>query len=409
MWLEPLKWGVHRWLPPGDAWPTLTASHHVANGALGYVYESDRAFVATPLFPILLSPVAAMGEAFKLTENYPFLLPHPTIWPLYVSYAITMSALPLLYAVRVLATEMGIRRGRLLLQSLTAALCIVPLDIVFGHYEDALALAFVLLSIRALSRNRSLQAAFLLGLAIASKQWAILALPIVLVEAPRGRRIRAGFVALAVTGTLLGAALALDWKDASRAMLRPGSSPHLGRAALWVNANAHHVVGTGPRSILFVLAVALALLIRGRVDTRRTLAVLGICLGARIFVEPVAYVYYLGPGLTLLLLHERLASRRVGRTVIFGSGLLALFLWHPSLAVWWAAAGALAAMLVVPAAVDLFRPIARVAPSDHEDISEQEAPRAAGRLALRWTGTPSARRSWASSRSAATTSSPPRR
>jgi len=409
MWLEPLKWGVHRWLPPGDAWPTLTASHYVANGALGYVYEANRAFVATPLFPILLSPVAAMGEAFKLTQNDPFVLPHPSIWPLYVTYAVSISSLPLLYAVRALATEMGLRRGRLLLQALTAALCLVPVDVVFGHYEDVLALAFVLLSIRALNRNHSLQAAFLLGLGIASKQWAILALPIVLVQIPRGRRIRAGFVALAVPGTLVGAALALDGQDAARAMLRPASSPHLGYAAFWVNAHAHHVVGTGPRSMLFLLALALALLIKDRADIRRTLAVLGICLGARIFVEPVAYVYYLGPGLTLLLLHERLASRRVGRTVIFGLGLLALFLWHPSLIVWWGAAGVLAALLLVPAAVDLFRPIAGVAASGHADITQQGPLGAAGRLGLRWTGRPSATRSWASSRSGATVSSPPRR
>ncbi len=409
MWLEPLKWGVHQWLPPDDAWATLFASHYVANGAIVYIYEAHRAFVATPLFPILLSPVAAAGEQFKLTQNYPFVLPHPSIWPLYVTYAVTISSLPLLYAVRALATAMGVRRGRLPLQVLTTALCVVPVNVVFGHYEDALALALVLLSVRSLHRNRSLQAAFLVGLAVASKQWAILALPIVLVQIPRGRRVRAGFIALAPTGTLLGAALALDWKDAAGAMLRPASLPHLGHAALWVNAHAHQVVGTGPRSLLFLLTVGLAWLVRERADTRRTLAVLGICLGARIFFEPVAYVYYLGPGLTLLLLHERVATRRVGRTVIVGSGLLALFLWHPALAVWWATAGALAAILLVPVAVDLFRAGVEVAPPDDPGVSEQSPRRPAGRLALRWTETPSARPSWGSSRSGATASSPPRR
>src|SRR5437763_5506625 len=57
----------------------------------------------------------------------------------------------------------------------------------FGHPEELLGAALCTGGVLAAARGRSLLSAALLGCAIATKQWALLALPVALVAAPRGR------------------------------------------------------------------------------------------------------------------------------------------------------------------------------------------------------------------------------
>src|SRR5439155_16894179 len=75
-----------------------------------------------------------------------------------------------------------------------------------GHPEELLTAALALGALLAAGRGRAPAAAVLLGLALAAKQWALLALPAVLLVSAPGRRLRvllgAGAEVVALTGPL---------------------------------------------------------------------------------------------------------------------------------------------------------------------------------------------------------------
>jgi len=342
----------HEWGPPGDIWHPMVAAHTVASGDPGHLYRPDGYYVAMPLFAILLAPVAAVGHALHLTESYPREVAHPTLWLVYGPYGLAMN-LPLLYAVRALATEAGIRRGRLIIQLLVGILAIASIAVVYGHYEDVLALAFVMLAAREVLRGRSVAGALWLGVAIAVKQWALLALPVYVALCPPGRRARAAAVSLAPAAALAGFTLAVDWPHASKALFEARTFPQIGHAALWVSAHTQVLVGTPSRAGSFMVAFGVAWRLWGRVEPGPVLAGLGLTFLSRVVFEPTLYSYYLGPALAFLLLHEWLRTGRPWRTVLVGGAWILWFEPDPWPWLWWAVTFAFTVALAAPAVRDL--------------------------------------------------------
>jgi hypothetical protein len=321
----------------GDLWVAPAAARYVASGALGFVYESSPYLTALPLYPILLAPLVAVGQALGLSEPP---APTPTMWFLLAPFTVGL-AVPLLHQVRGLVRDAEAGGGALSAQVWTAVLVAAPVLVVFGHGEDALALLGVLAAVRLAARERWAEAGLLLGLAVASKQWAVLALPALLARCGPRERGRLAAAGLALPAALALFVLAVDWAHASRALLHPPNYPGYGHAALWVHAGAATVVTAPFRLGALALAVALAGRSRGGASPSRLLAVLGVALLARCAFEPVVHVYYLGPGLCLLLLHERVATGRCARTAVLGGLLVAWFQVHPAPALWWAVAAPL--------------------------------------------------------------------
>src|SRR4051794_16464583 len=85
-----------------------------------------------------------------------------------------------------------VRRGQPRLGALlvAAALLAGPLSyaaLKYGHPEELLGAALCVGGVLAAGRGRSAWAGLMLGCAIATKQWAILSVPVAIVAAPRGR------------------------------------------------------------------------------------------------------------------------------------------------------------------------------------------------------------------------------
>lgn len=93
-------------------------------------------------------------------------------------------------------------QSRLLVLLLCAASPITVLALTRGHPEEALTAALCVGAVLAASGRRGMLAAVLLGLAVASKPWAVLAIGPVLLALP-DRRVRALLVAGAVTAVVL--------------------------------------------------------------------------------------------------------------------------------------------------------------------------------------------------------------
>jgi hypothetical protein len=362
----------------GDFWVAPAAARYVANGALGFVYESSRYLTALPLYPILLAPLVAVGQALELSEPP---APMPTMWFLLAPFTVAL-AVPLLHQVRGLVRDAGAGGGALSAQVWTAALVAVPVLVVFGHGEDALALLGVLAAVRLAGRERWAEAGLVLGLAVASKQWAVLALPALLARCGPRERGRLAAACLALPAALALFVLAVDWAHASRALLHPPNYPGYGHAALWVPDGAATVATAPFRLGALALAVALAARGRGGAGSSRLLAVLGVTLLARCAFEPVVHVYYLGPGLCLLLLHERVTGGRCARTAVLGAMLVVWFQVHPAPPLWWAVAASLGVAVAYRAGREaLFGPVPAAA----------TAGSGAAAAASRTTGPPSVR------------------
>jgi hypothetical protein len=341
------------WIVP-DAWVPLRAASYVANGALVYIYESASIFVATPLLPIVLAPLIFVEQHFGLVEGYPLALPHPSMWLVFAPYSLALCAV-LFAAVRSLASQVGIERGRLGAQIAVLALVVCPAAIVWGHFEDVLALAFVMLSIRALLRARWLPAALLLGVAVAFKQWALLGVPLFVAAVPARDRLRVLVWSLVLPGLLVALPLAMDWAHASAALLHTRSFPQMGHRALWVSPSVRVMVANPFRAGAFVVAGAMAWWLRGRTEPRLLIAGFALVFLARLLFESVLFSYYLCPALGLLAIHERLSAGTYRRTLLGGTAFLLFFAVHPPEPVWWAIALILGAVVAWPAVREVAR------------------------------------------------------
>ena len=354
-----------------DLWITVDAARYVANGALGFVYESNRNLTALPLYPMLLAPLVAAGDALGLTEPP---AATSTMYLLLAPFTVGL-AVPLLQQVRSLLRDAGGRGPSLSVQAWTALLVVVPVLIVNGHGEDVLALLTLLAAVRLAARERWAAAGLLLGVAIASKQWALLALPALVARSPRPARPRLAAASLGLPAVLALFTLATDWSHASRALLHPPNYPQFGHAALWVDAGAATVATAPFRLGVVALAVALAGRGRGGTPWSRLLAVLGLTLLARCAFEPVVHVYYLAPGLCLLLLHERVTTGRCTRTAVLGGLLVAWFPCHPTPGLWWAVTAVLAVALAYRAGCEVLTGTGKPVAGADTTASSPAAPR----------------------------------
>jgi hypothetical protein len=364
--IVPAIHGYHGWMAPDDAWISILSARDISSGAFGFIYSSTGLFVAGPLLPMVLAPVSGVGDAFRLTYNYPYQIEHPSMWLLYGPYAFAL-CIPFFFAVRRLAFQLGLGARAAVLQWWTLVLVVVPLAVISGHFEDVLALTFVLLSVRGLLRGERVSAALLFGVAIAFQPWAVLGLPVFLAVVPAGYRARNLVRVLTIPGLLVAVPLLVDRHAAAAALFRPAADPiSLSHAALWVANRTVPVVATPARAGAFLLAVAVARWMWNRTpDPRLLLAALGVVFLARIFFEPYAAVYQLAPGLAFLLLHERLTTGRWVRTGAIGVVLTAFFFLHLAPPLWWPGAVVLTIPLVWPAVRDVVRrPAAVVAEAE---------------------------------------------
>jgi hypothetical protein len=347
MWVAPLLGHNHWWIP-GDAWRSLRAAHYVSQGNYGLIYETGSLrdiYDSGPLFPLVLAPVAAVNDLFHLHESYPFTRQHPSGWLTYGPYALA-TAIPLLYAVRALVTQLGVRTGRTVLQFLVLVLAFAPMAIIYGHYEDVIALTLLLLAFRDLFAGRGLRGALLVGVAIAFKQWSLLAVPVFVVACPPVVRVRAAARCLVPPAVVFSLFLAADYTYASEALLHPPAFPLYGHAALWVSSSTEYLSDVPTRFGAFVVAVVVAALVRNRRDPGLIVSALGVVLFCRFLFEPAVHAYYLAPGIAFLVVGERIQGGRVVTKVILSAALLLAFPFHPNRELWWLGAYALSFALL---------------------------------------------------------------
>jgi hypothetical protein len=330
-----------RWLPPA-ALTAVAAAWLVVQSSVGD-YPADagpalRALVTGDVGRALaLQPL--MGSV-ALAARLPFALAaHLAGWGTVGMYragivpCLAATAAIGLWLVRLRREDAGSRAGDLAIP-LLAVLTPASLSAVQkGHPEEALAAALAVAAVLLADRT-ALWAGLALGLAVATKQWAVLAVAPALWAAPRDRRGRMLGVA-ALTAALLTLPLVLGSPSAfSDTGYNAATAPRaVGRATVWfLLAAPHHLrlhlpPGFPDHGTVFLLPawiarlshplivllspLAAALVWRRRRAPGDALALLALVLLLRCALDPVDNEYYHLPFLLALLAYESVARRDV--------------------------------------------------------------------------------------------------
>ncbi len=353
LWM-PVVHNAHGWLVPGDTWILTEPARYVADGALGYLYTPRNGYYALPLPAILMAPAQWVSDHYTLLSGYPFPVPKPSAW-LVIGPWEMLAGIPALHAMRRLAASFGLRRARLgVLQVLLAAVVVVPCEL-WSHPEDVLALAFVLYGIRAMRAEEHTRAALYLAVAVCCKQWAVVAIPFLLVGVAPGRRLRTLATSAAPAVLLAAFPLAVDWADTSRALLFPTFPEHLrtGHSSpllpLFVAVAGSH--GSMIGRVLEVLAApVVAIALRKRPEPVQLIGLGGVLM-VRMVMEPVMFAYYLAPGLALFVFAVLAANRRVPWGLLGWELVLVAWAQLGTPRTWWWWSGALTIVAVISVTV----------------------------------------------------------
>ena len=310
------------------------------------VYWSDFSTEAWPAFERLLagdlsgfltaSPVAYGGS---MVVRAPFGALAGALGFESAPAVFRITAIPCVLALAALAVVLAERvRGRswLLVLGLGAAGPLAWQAVWFGHPEELLAIALAVGAVLAALGDRALLAGALLGLAVASKQWAVLAvLPTLL--AASGHHIRLLAAAAAAGGAALAPIVLADLGHFAAAQESLGSSAQWFRPRqLWWPLGAEppagldHPLGAAvtpawlapyPKPLIVALSVPLAALwLRRRGPREDALLLLALLLLVRCLLDPWNVIYYHLPLVVALLAWEVVARRRLPVVTLLTTG-----------------------------------------------------------------------------------------
>lgn len=288
----------------GDLAQMTGAAHDVWTGKLDQVYGSNLGLLALPLSFLAVLPIAPILA--PMHQQVPY---HDAATLLAGSYVLLLGSV-LLYAVRKVAWDLGIRRHLLLLQIAAAVLVLLP-EFEYGHLDDVLALTAVVYSVGRMLRREHLAAAVMLSVAISFKQWAFVIVPLLVASAPEGRRLKTLFAAGALPAVLTTVSIGLDGTSAVHAFFSPLPSSqmtgHPGFDPAWLGAHSSEA----SRLLAALLAAGLGIVWRRVTEPAKLLAVVAVILAIRPLTETVNYSYYWSPALMFLLLALVVAEQKV--------------------------------------------------------------------------------------------------
>ena len=354
---SPGDYGASRGWVGDDPGPAIAA---LADGRLGDFFALHPWMGTLSL--ILRAPFAALGQALGAGEL--------TVYKL--------GAVPCLLALVALAAAVDrllVARGRPLGTRLVVVALLVVNPVAYdalaaGHPEELLTAALCVGALLAAGRGSPLAAGVLLGLAIATKQWALVAVGPVLV-ATQARWLAAGALS-AATAVALALPLAIAEPQRLAANLREAAQPAgIGPANVWAPLAAEkrrtfwdgerHRTVSGydfprgldlvPRPAILVVPLALSLLYArrrpGRVTLEGASGLLALVFLLRCALDPVNLEYYYVPFVAALALWESLRRRELPGLAVLAVALIWVTFEHvePRLAVtavWaaWALPGA---------------------------------------------------------------------
>ena len=363
------------WLGPGDLRFTYFASTQVAHGQFGAIYNRNLDFVEFPGILVLLAPFGALSNVFHTTLlevtktgsvsvpfslHYviPFLNPqelhvggnvyvsHPQ-WVVAVDpYVLLLSCMPL-FACDALAARLQVSRQRRAVITIVVAVLLWNITVLYGHPEDAVAIALAVYALIAALDGRFNRAGWMFGVAVAFQPLVLLMVPVLLAMAGRRRGIGLGIRSVLPSACLLSVPLIANFSATFRELVEQPTFPNLNHATPWTalasrlgGQGTSLAVAAGPvRLSAIPLAIGLGIWVarRGWLERPELLVfACAVALALRSYTESVLVAYYLAAALAIgVVVAARCSRWRFGiaislavATTVFGELRLG---WLP----WW--------------------------------------------------------------------------
>jgi hypothetical protein len=304
---SPIVRHTHVWVVPWDIWGAYRSAHLIGWGDLGGVYSAGTGLVTFPGILLLFAPVAMVTGAFGMTESFPFNLPHPTAWLALGPYEILISC-GALFAFDALAERLGVGRGRRRVLCLAEGVVLWNVSVLWGHPEDAVALALAVYALVLGLDGRWGGAGWIFGAAVATQPEVVLMLPVMLALAGRNRALPL-LVRMALPSVLLLATpLAASFHVTAHALVDQPNFPNIDHRTPWTSL-APRLGGSGERLSVAagpgrLVAVALACAVgwwsrRWRERPEMVVLAVALCLALRCFTESVMDSFYVWPVLAV--------------------------------------------------------------------------------------------------------------
>jgi hypothetical protein len=321
------------WVTPGDLTTTYNAAHAFAHGQFGAVYGAG--FLALPGFLVLLAPFSSLSIT----------APHPQALVFVAPYVFVLACVAL-FACDAMAERLGVTATRRAVLSVVEGVLLWNVVVLWGHPEDAVAVALVVYCVIDALDGRWIRAGWLLGAALAVQPLVVVIVPIMLFM---GGNQRAWGLVLrgAIPGILVTLPpLVASFHHTVHAVVTQPANIFFSRQTPWTflapklgGVGPAATVGGGPmRVVALALAVALGWWARRwRDDPEMIVGAVAIGLALRCYTESVMTSYYVWPALAVGLV---VAARR--NVWSFGLALaVAIFTtvaaqWQLSEYPWWA-------------------------------------------------------------------------
>jgi len=384
------------WISPGDLSTIYGASISLAHGHLAAIYQNRPTLREFPGILLALAPISVFGHAFHTTfaeiaRNH-HLVTRPTYlisntttvwdsgtvfsgahrsieysvqpqWFVFLAPYVSVLSCTALFALDALAERLQVSRARRGVLILAEATILWPVPVLWGHPEDAFAVALGVYALLFAMEQRWTSAGWLFGAAVAVQPLVVVMFPIFLAMGGKQRALGLVLRTLIPGLALTVPPLAANLHAAGHDLVTPPAYPDVsGTRQTPFTALAPKVGGSGTnvtiaggplRRVPTVgLAVALWFLVRRWRDRPEMIVwAAALALSLRSYTELVMTPYYMWPALAVaLVVAARGGARRFAIAVALAVAVTVVAQWRLGVFLWWGLViGGLTALLVVAA------------------------------------------------------------
>ena len=375
LWGSVVRHTPHLWITPGDLWTTYQASGEAAHGHFSAIYGSG--FLAFPGFLLVLAPLGAFTNVFNttffelknhghLTGGLHYVVPGTNfsfpdfatsggnLYDIHRQAFVVLGPLILivscvvLFALDAMAERLQVSRSRRAVLSIAEAVLLWNVTVIWGHPEDAVAVALVVYALIFAIDRRFTGAGWLFGAAFAVQPLVIVVFPLLLVLGGKSRALGLVVRGIVPAAAVIIAPLASDARETVHALVTQPTFPNVSgnHRTPWTflapKVGGHGVnakVGGGPlRTISLALAAGLGWwAIRWRERPEMIVWAAALALALRTYTEPVMTDYYVWPALAVgLVVAARGSARRFGIAITIAIATTVLAQWNLRVDPWWA-------------------------------------------------------------------------
>jgi hypothetical protein len=362
------------WLWPGDLWGAYLTTSEAVRGHVSSIYQATG-ILEFPGLLVALAPFGALSSALHttfvqilttsgqapvipvthvgsgligrpvfLTTGGTFVA-DPKWVTIVVPYCLILSC-GALFAFDALAERMQVSRQKRTLLCVTEALLLWNVTVIWGHPEDAVAIALAVYALIFTLDSRFVGAGWLFGVAVAFQPLVLLMLPVLLAVAGRQKAPSLILRSVVPSAVLLAVPLAANFHATTHAFLDQPNFPNLNHATPWTAISPHLggqgsnlMVAGGPgRLIAISLAVGLGFWAYRHWRERPELLVLAcaVALALRSYTESVLDAYYPWAALAVGLVVAATCSRwRFGIAIVLGVAATVIAQWKLGWLPWW--------------------------------------------------------------------------